>query len=171
MTSGIAAFLGQDALGTREVDVGGVAREDLVRRPRARQTHQSGSTPISSPSTGSGVAASVAYGSARAASLDVGSSGSDGNAGPTMDAAGSSRARRRRPDPEQEPDDQQQQEHDDDHPGADRQRAPAADLLGPGQRRDRRRWALPPHPESSPAANAANAALYAASGRAPSSPS
>src|SRR6476646_4830317 len=36
----IAAFLGQDALSTLEVDVGRVAREDLVRRPRARQTHQ-----------------------------------------------------------------------------------------------------------------------------------
>ena len=41
----IAAFLGEDALGAREVDVGRVAREDLVRRPRARQAHQSGSAP------------------------------------------------------------------------------------------------------------------------------
>ena len=68
----VQALLVQDALGAREVDVGRVARQDLVRRPRARQTHQSGSAPLgpspptSAPSTRSGVAASVAHGSAAA---------------------------------------------------------------------------------------------------------
>ena len=67
---GVATLLGEDRLGAREIDIGRVAREDLVRRPRARQAHQSGSAPLApgSPawvsSTWSGVAASVAYGSA-----------------------------------------------------------------------------------------------------------
>src|SRR5207344_2482750 len=73
----IATLLGEDRLGAREIDIGRVAREDLVRRPRARQAHQSGSAPLapvpstSVPSTGSGVAASVAYGSSGAAPMSA----------------------------------------------------------------------------------------------------
>ena len=79
----IETLLLEDALGTREIDVSRVARQDLVRRPRARQTHQSGSAPLppSSPTStgraGSGEAASVAYGSGVARSFAV--AGADGS--------------------------------------------------------------------------------------------
>ncbi len=71
----VPAFLGEDALGAREVHIGRVAREDLVRRPRAREAHQSGRTPVAPASPGSsgppesGGAPSVAYGSATSTGL------------------------------------------------------------------------------------------------------
>ena len=74
----VEALLLEDALGTREIDVSRVARQDLVRRPRARQTHQSGSAPLapSSPTStgpaGSEEAASVAYGSGGRGCLEAG---------------------------------------------------------------------------------------------------
>ena len=68
VTSGSRPSRSRIALGAREVDVGRVARQDLARRPRADEAHQSGSAPVCASSRGwvSGgaeVAASVAYGS------------------------------------------------------------------------------------------------------------
>ncbi len=103
----IAAFLLEDRLGAREIDIGRVARQDLVRRPRARQAHQSGSAPLppgcpaSVPSTGSGEAASVAYESAPEAAAWPRSTGASVVAADDQDRAGRSPAdarRRRRRD-------------------------------------------------------------------------
>ena len=64
----ISPFPVEDRLGAREVHVGRVAREDLVRRTSTGQPHQSGSAPVCASSRGwvSGgaeVAASVPYAS------------------------------------------------------------------------------------------------------------
>ena len=66
----VEALLGEDASRPREIDVGRVARQDLVRRPRSRGGPSVRSAPLVRSRRrprlrrlGSGVAASVAYGS------------------------------------------------------------------------------------------------------------
>src|SRR5215210_1584044 len=78
----ITAFALEERVGAREVDVGRVAREDLVRRASAGQPHQSDLAPVwaSSPAWASGGAEVAASVSSSAATRSVGTSVSGGAA-------------------------------------------------------------------------------------------
>ena len=165
----------EDALGAREVDVGRVAGQDLVRGSDALHAHQSGvlpssrrSRPRSAGGTGPEVAASVAYGPRAAAPAAARPAG----AGRDLMRCACIRLRRRRPVPRRGPSAMARTT-------ASRMAASSIAMLttrpcpidvgaGPGGLRPRRRRAA--EPTRSPAAKAVSRRGEVASGSAPHRP-